>query len=182
MKILGINGSPFVKGNCSSLIGKVSGEAKNLGADIELLNLCEKDLPFFDNWNNKPSKTFLDIQKKIESADGIIFATPVHWHNISARMKNLIDYLTYLEIGGWKLEGKVAGFISVGDTDGGWQAILNMVAPLSHMGMIIPPYSMVFQNTNLKTSEKNWMKKDIPLLARNLISMVLLTKNKEWGY
>ena len=182
IKIIGINASPFIKGNCSKLINKVLREAEICGANVELLNLSQQNIPFFDNWNKKPSKVFTSIQKKIEAADAIIFATPVHWHNVSARMKNFIDHLTYLELGGWKLEGKVAGFIAVGDTDGAWKAILDMVGPLNHMGMMVPPYAMLFQNTNLKKSEKNWVKKDVSLLAKNVMRMVFLTKQKTWGY
>ncbi len=49
------------------------------------------------------------------------------------------------------------------------------------MGIILPPYCTYFYNTNLK-SEKNWMKKDLKLLSKNLIRMTTLIKNQKWGY
>jgi len=72
IKILGINASSFIKGNCSKLINKVLREGEICGANVELLNLSQKDILFFDNWNKKPSKVFIDIQKKIGLNENII--------------------------------------------------------------------------------------------------------------
>jgi multimeric flavodoxin WrbA len=44
----------------------------------------------------------------MRTADGFVFATPVHWFNMSALMKCFIDWLTSLE-DTCELEGKVAG-------------------------------------------------------------------------
>lgn len=52
------------------------------------------------------------LYKKIENAQGIIFATPVYWFSVSAQMKCFIDrtYATYNE-GKYSFTGKDVGVI-----------------------------------------------------------------------
>jgi NAD(P)H dehydrogenase (quinone) len=77
-------------------------------------------------------------------AAAIAFGTPTRFGNVSAQLKNQIDQLTQLWLGG-ELEGKPAGvFVSTGSLHGGQETtILTLMAPLLHLGMILVgvPYS-----------------------------------------
>lgn len=79
-----------------------------------------------------------------KQAGAIAFGTPTRFGNVSAQLKNQIDQLTQLWLGG-DLEGKPAGtFVSTGSLHGGQETtLLTMMAPLLHLGMIIVgvPYS-----------------------------------------
>ncbi len=77
-------------------------------------------------------------------AGAIAFGTPTRFGNVSAQMKNQIDRLSSLWVGG-ELEGKAAGvFVSTGSLHGGQETtILTLMAPLLHLGFIVlgVPYS-----------------------------------------
>lgn len=52
------------------------------------------------------------LYKKIEDAQGVIFATPVYWFNVSAQMKLFIDRTYAIHgKGGYALTGKDVGVI-----------------------------------------------------------------------
>ena len=184
--ILGINGSPNKNGLCVNLLKKTLKSVEKNGAKTKIIHLVNTEKKFYhSNYSKKPQKDFINLSKEILKSDGFILATPVYWMNMSSLMKNFIEKLTVFELNGFKLEGKVAGFISVGEEEGGWQAILNMAGPLSHMGVIFPPYSMVFYNKRFaKRSDNSWMIKDLNLLGKNIMELCKMIKlyNPKWGY
>jgi NAD(P)H dehydrogenase (quinone) len=79
-----------------------------------------------------------------KEAGAIAFGTPTRFGNVSAQLKNQIDQLTSLWLGG-ELEGKPAGvFVSTGSLHGGQETtLLTLMAPLLHLGMLVVgvPYS-----------------------------------------
>jgi multimeric flavodoxin WrbA len=103
----------------------------------------------------------------ILKADTIVFATPTHWFNISALMKDLIDRLP--EAPDYPCEGKTAYFLAVCEADGAQQAINQLIAPLNHMGFWIPPYACYIYNVNMaEKSEDQWQSKGMGHLRRRL--------------
>ncbi len=83
-------------------------------------------------------------KQDFEEAGAIAFGTPTRFGNMAAQLKNQIDQLSQLWLGG-KLEGKPAGvFVSTGSLHGGQETtILTTMAPLLHLGMVLVgvPYS-----------------------------------------
>jgi NAD(P)H dehydrogenase (quinone) len=81
----------------------------------------------------------------LREAGAVAFGTPTRFGNVSAQLKNQIDQLSQLWMGG-ELEGKPAGvFVSTGSLHGGQETtILTLMAPLLHLGMILVgvPYSV----------------------------------------
>lgn len=104
--------------------------------------------------------------RRIKDADTVLFATPVYWFNVSARMKELIDALP--EGPHFPLEGKTAYLLAFCDEDGGQQAVNQMFAPLSHMGFQFPPYASYFRNSNAKTSEGDWQRKGLSYIKKQI--------------
>ncbi|MEX2016986.1 MAG: flavodoxin family protein [Candidatus Pacearchaeota archaeon] len=184
--ILGINGSPNKNGLCTNLLKKSLKVAEKYGAKTKIIHLVDIERKFYSgSLGKKPQKDFKPIAKEVLNADGLVLATPVYWMNMSSLMKEFIDELTFLEIDNFKMEGKVAGFIATCEEDGGWQTILNMAGPLSHMGLIFPPYSMVFYNRRFPgKSEHAWMRKDFELLGKNVVELCKMIKSYEpnWDY
>ncbi len=87
--------------------------------DVELIDLRDLDLPFFNepvspssnkgNYVNKEARKWAD---KIKQADGYIWITPEYNHSYSAVLKNAIDYV-YPE---WNK--KPVGLVSYGSVGG----------------------------------------------------------------
>lgn len=140
MKVLAINASPTVDGKTSRLLGRI----KRKFSTLRILNLRSTKAP--------------EAAERIKQADVVVFATPVHWFNVSTLMKNLLDEMKDVEGGNvWPYEGKIAFLIAIGEEDGGQQAVNQMFAALSHMGMCFPPYAAQFRNTNMRRrSERKW--------------------------
>jgi len=122
MKIVGVCGSPR-KGNSEFLLREALDAAKKAGADTELILLREKKVGYCDGCDGcQKDETrgkchvqddMQEIYPKLESADGIIVASPNYYSNVSGLLKNFIDR-TLIYYGNEKLSGKVAGIIAVG--------------------------------------------------------------------
>ncbi len=102
MKILAICGSPR-KGGTYKLLNAM----KDHFPDVKYEILMLKDMELKDCYgcyaciNRGPEKCPLNddrdtILKKIEEADGVVFATPTHTRHISALMKKFMDKLGYI--------------------------------------------------------------------------------------
>ena len=102
MKILAICGSPR-KGETYKILNSI--KEKYTDIDYELLMLKDNNLKdcygCYTCINRGPDKCPLKddrdkILKKMEEADGVIFATPTHTRHISALMKKFMDKFGYL--------------------------------------------------------------------------------------
>ncbi len=102
VKILGIMGSPRLKGNTDALVSKILEGAKSNGAETELIIL--KDLKINDCdgchtcWKGKDCSKKDDMNKlfpKIMDCDVIVFGTPVYWFGPTALMKAFLDRFVY---------------------------------------------------------------------------------------
>ena len=90
---------------------------KHEGADFELVDLADYDLPLLDEpmppamgqYQNDHTKAWAE---KIASYDGFIFVTPEYNHSVPGALKNAVDYL-YAE---WN--NKAIGFVSYGSAGG----------------------------------------------------------------
>lgn len=184
--ILGVNGSPRKDGRVSKMLDLALTEIKKRGAEIQKINLSEyKILPptaklntgeYIENTPDDMPK----LQKLVLKAEGIIFATPTHWLNMSSLMKLFTDRLTSLEDYNFLLEGKVAGFITYGPQGGGMNSAMILTMVANHMGMSIPPYAAIFDEGR----NDKWLKKEYAVLAKNMLNQIRAWKELKlnWGY
>lgn len=108
-KVLIINGSHRSEG--STYILKEEFVNSIVGEDIELdeLYLSDMNIEYF-NYDNEYSKEdqFDEIKEGLFSADLIVFASPIYWYSMPAKLKAVFDRFNSIyasgEIG--KLEGK----------------------------------------------------------------------------
>ncbi|MEM5778129.1 MAG: flavodoxin family protein [Candidatus Aenigmatarchaeota archaeon] len=154
--IIGINGSPHKNGTTAMVLNRILESSKKHGAEVKLIHLIEKKItPCKGCYSEDPKlckypcnikDDMQDILKLMIKADGFVFATPTYWFNMSGLMKNFIDRLTNLATRGYKLEGKVGVFIAASKEDEGGKvfASASMALAMNHLGLMIPPYSIMF--------------------------------------
>ena len=182
--ILAINGSPNTKGRVSAMLAQTLAEVKKLGGSSKLVNLSEyKILPHTGVLNEKTylEKSKDDMAKLVKlvlPADGIIFATPTHWFNVSSLMKLFVDRLTSLEHYNFLLEGKSAGIITYGPQGGALNSAMQLLMICSQWGMSVPPYGCLFDEGR----GDFWMKDDLKLLAKNILQEIEISRETNWGY
>jgi NAD(P)H-dependent FMN reductase len=125
-------------------------KAKTKGLDVELLDLRDYPLPFFDEAISPSAKkepyANSVVQKwtaKLAEADGFIVVTPEYNHGTSAALKNAIDYVNP------EWHKKPVGFVAYG-TVGGARAVeqLRQVFPelqamtVRAAAMIVTPWML----------------------------------------
>ncbi|MCI4437542.1 MAG: flavodoxin family protein [Ignisphaera sp.] len=131
---------------------------------------------------------FDDDMKKlynlVEEADGIIFVTPIYWYNVPGPLKNFIDRLTVFENaifieGRSRLEGKVTGFIVIGNDTGAIAVIQNLMAIFNSMGTAIPPWALAYHESEESIIENESFMLDVANVVRGVVLMIKALKGIE---
>jgi FMN reductase len=109
VKIVGIAGS-LRPDSYSQIALKVAiQKVQELGAEVEILDLREMNLPFCDGGTEYPQYPDVKrLQDTVAGADGLILVSPEYHGGVSGVLKNTLDLMSFDQ-----LSGKVAGFISV---------------------------------------------------------------------
>ena len=129
MKVLGILCSPRKDGNTAVLLKTALAKAAEADADTELLCLAGKTISSCDACRSclKTGRCHIkddmqEIYAKLQEADGIIFASPVYFWDITAPAKALIDRtFAFYENSG--LRNKVAGVVVTSQRSGAARVI-----------------------------------------------------------
>ena len=115
MRVLGLVGSPRKESNTDLVVSSILGGAAASNHTVEKLYLYGLNLkPCVDcrackqgNLQCALKDDMQQIYPKLESADAVVFGTPLYWYGPTAQMKLLIDRLRPY-IASKKLEGKKA--------------------------------------------------------------------------
>ena len=99
MKILGICASPRgSKSTTLRLVQSLLGGAKEAGAEVELVDVCDLEIKFcnacqacFKTGECVHKDDFQGLYEKILAADGLVWGSPNYFHTVTAQMKTLID-------------------------------------------------------------------------------------------
>ncbi len=92
IKILGIVGS-LRKDSYNLFALKAAQEMVPYGAELELIDL--HGIPVFSQDNEKsPPASVLEIKRRVQAADAILFATPEYNYSIPGGLKNAIDWVS----------------------------------------------------------------------------------------
>jgi multimeric flavodoxin WrbA len=159
VKVLGINGSPRPYGNSFQALKLALRAAELEGAEVELVNLYEYEIKPCLGCVSDDIKAcvypcpinddMVKLYPKVIECDALIISSPIYWFGVSGLLKNFLDRLTVLEnmiyIDGrsW-LDGKVVGFIAVGNDEGATALISNLMAVTNSFGMVIPPWALAY--------------------------------------
>jgi multimeric flavodoxin WrbA len=120
-RVLILTASPRKNGNSTILALKAAEGVKAAGGEADVVPIGKMNIApctACDSCRVKPGAGCVikdDMQplyKKVRDAQGVIFATPVYWFNVSAQMKLFIDrtYAVHDE-DGYALTGKDVGVI-----------------------------------------------------------------------
>ena len=131
LKVLGIMGSPRIKGNTDLLLEEALKGAKSQGADVEKIIVdklkiapCKEYLGCFKDGNCVIRDDMDAIYPKLLEADVVIIASPVFFYGITSQAKALIDRCQALWARKHILKqtlpdgGRKGAFIAVGATQG----------------------------------------------------------------
>lgn len=131
MKVLGIMGSPRIKGNTDLLLEEALKGAKSQGAEVEKIVVdklkispCKEYLGCFKDGNCIIRDDMDDIYPKLLGADVVIIASPMFFYGVSSQAKALIDRCQALWARKHVLKhslpdsGRKGAFIAVGATKG----------------------------------------------------------------
>ena len=81
--------------------------AERAGADVEMIDLREYDLPLYDPDLDEPGDSEL-VKRKVREADGLLVGSPTYHNSYSAAFRNFHDYCSYDEF-----EDTVTGLLTV---------------------------------------------------------------------
>lgn len=154
MKVLMISGSRNAEGQTARAADAVLEGAVKAGAEVERVFLPELAIERCrqcedTGWGQCKSESsciieddLVSIFKKIVDADGVIFATPVYFGDLSESMRSFIDRMRRLcTRGGWteQIKGKpVIGLCAAGNSGGGsTEACAIMDKMLSRSGFFL---------------------------------------------
>ena len=131
MRILGIMGSPRIKGNTDLLLDEALKGARSQGASVEKIIVDELEIaPCHENYGcledgNCVIRDDMDsIYPKLLEADVVIIASPIFFYGLTSQVKALIDRCQALWARKYILKqnppdtGRKGAFIAVGATKG----------------------------------------------------------------
>jgi multimeric flavodoxin WrbA len=121
------------------------------------------------------------LYELVLESDGIIFVTPIYWYNVPGPLKNFIDRLTVLENaifteGRSKVEGKVVGFIAIGNDAGAIAVIQNLMVLMNSFGMMIPPWALAYHESEEEPINNMKFLLDVANVVRCVSLMAKLVK------
>lgn len=109
VKIVGIAGSLRRDSYSVQALELAADRIKALGAEVEILDLRQMNLPFCNGGDDYPD--YPDVEKlrnAVKEADGLILVTPEYHGSVSGVLKNALDLMSFEH-----LSGKVVGGISI---------------------------------------------------------------------
>ncbi len=124
---MGLGGSlGAVSRSRAALVTALEG-AEASGADTELLDLRELDLPMYDPDADAIPPAATRLIETAHAADGLVWSSPLYQGSISGALKNALDWLHLLDDRDPPyLKDKVIGLISAAGGTQGLQAINTM--------------------------------------------------------
>jgi multimeric flavodoxin WrbA len=131
LRVLGIMGSPRIKGNTDLLLDEALRGAQSQGAEMEKITVdklkiapCREYYGCLRDGNCVIRDDMDDIYPKLLEADGIIVASPMFFYGLTSQVKALIDRCQALWARKYILKqdlpdsGRKGAFIAVGATRG----------------------------------------------------------------
>jgi FMN reductase len=127
VRIVGLGGSLARVSKSRAALLKALEGAEAAGADTELLDLRELDLPMYNSDDGEAGAAATRVIESCYAADGLIWSSPLYQGTISGALKNALDWLHLLGSRDPSyLHDKVIGLISAAGGTQGLQAINTM--------------------------------------------------------
>jgi FMN reductase len=109
VKIVGIAGSLRTNSHSVQALKLAADRIQALGAEVEILDLQQMNLPFCNGGDDYPDYPDVDkLRSAVKEADGLILVTPEYHGSVSGVLKNALDLMSFEH-----LSNKVVGGISI---------------------------------------------------------------------
>ncbi len=95
LRIVGFGGTLSKTSSTTSALSAVLSGARELGADVELVELGALGLPHYE-WGMEPPPAALAFADTLYASDAMVWASPLYHGTISGLFKNAIDWLEIL--------------------------------------------------------------------------------------
>jgi NAD(P)H-dependent FMN reductase len=122
-------------------------EAEARGATTKLVDLRELELPTFDPDRDDPPDA-AELQDSLQSADGIILATPMYHGSYSSPLKTALDYSGFDEF-----EEKTVGLLAVSGGSFPITALDHLRAVMRALDAWVLPYQAAIPNASSHVSD-----------------------------
>lgn len=131
--------------NTEVLSGFLSDKLSKKGVSCETVKLVDQIILPGTSHDMGDDDEWPAILEKIVAADIILFATPIWWGVHSSEMQRVVERLDavhdeILKGKPSRLDGKVAGIVITGDSDGAEQIIGILSNFFNAIGLLLPPY------------------------------------------
>jgi FMN reductase len=127
LRIVGLGGSFAAISRSRAALRTALQGAEAEGAETELLDVRELELPMYNPDDEKPTGSAARLIETCYAADGLLWSSPLYQGSISGALKNAIDWLHPLgDRDPPYLKDKVIGLISAAGGTQGLQAINTM--------------------------------------------------------
>lgn len=132
--------------NTETLCQFLSGRMQRKGVDCETVKLVDHEIPAGTCSDMGEGDQWPAILAKVLASDIVIFATPIWWDNASSLIQRVVERLDEIHDGilagePSPLEGKTAGIVITGDSDGAQHVIGNLCNFCNAIGLLVPPYA-----------------------------------------
>jgi FMN reductase len=152
LRIVGLGGSLAAQSRSRSALEVALAGALEGGAETELLDIKALDLPLY-NPDAEPSASALAMVEALESADGLLWSSPLYQGSVAGSFKNALDWL-HLPSGSVYLADKAIGLISVSGGTHGLQAINAMEFSVRALRGWAVPYVVPVPGTAFDEAEE----------------------------
>jgi len=135
---------------------------------VEVLDLAEIDLPFFDEPNHPRLRQYvhphtLAWSEAVDSADAFVFVSPEYNYSMTAPLKNALDYLS----AEWAY--KPVGLVTYGGLSGGTRAAHQIRQVVSVLKMIPVPEAVALPMVFPQVVDGEFVPTDANVTAANLM-------------
>jgi FMN reductase len=152
VKIVGLGGSLSSTSRSRAALVTALGGAEEAGAETELLDLRMLGLSLF-NPDAEPDARTLAMVEALETADGLLWSSPLYQGSVAGSFKNALDWL-HLPSGSVYLTDKAIGLISVSGGTQGLQAINAMEFSVRALRGWAVPYVVPIPSTAFDDSDE----------------------------
>jgi multimeric flavodoxin WrbA len=146
MKVMGIVGSPRIRGNTEQLTEEALRILREQDIDTELVRLAEKEIrPCTACGACEGEETctldddLLSLYHRVKEADGLILASPVFFGSATPQLKAFMDRAGYISYNnGFTFARKAGGPLVVAGRNGGNFTNTQLILWFMILGMIVP--------------------------------------------
>jgi multimeric flavodoxin WrbA len=132
--------------NTETLCEFLSRRMESQGIECEVIRLVDHHIPPGTLSNMGPDDEWPALLERLLNSEIVIFATPIWWDHPSSLIQRVIERLDEIHdkvLGGEPspFDGKSAGIVITGDSDGAQHIIGGLCNFFNAIGLLIPPYA-----------------------------------------